>query len=93
MLRPQRRLFEQVVRRRGPWRSVEDVESATFESVWWFNYHRLLGTIGHVPPAELERAYYTRPEAQPEPPDSTYQVSDEPGGVQVELSIVPDSYS
>jgi len=56
----------EVIRRRGPWRSVEDVEFATLEWVWWFNYHRLLGPIGHVPPVEYEEAYYNQPEAQPE---------------------------
>jgi len=57
----------EIIRRRGPWRSLEDVEFATLEWVWWFNSHRLLGPIGHVPPAEYEQAYYTRLEAQPEP--------------------------
>ena len=28
------------------------------EWVWWFNYHRLFGPIGHVPPVEYEEAYY-----------------------------------
>jgi transposase InsO family protein len=37
---------------------VEDVEFAILEWVWWFNYHRLLGPIGFVPPAEYEEAYY-----------------------------------
>ena len=32
----------EVIRSRGPWRSLEDVEFATLEWVWWFNYHRLL---------------------------------------------------
>ncbi|MEX0601521.1 MAG: IS3 family transposase [Rhodothermales bacterium] len=54
----------EVIRRRGPWRSLEDVEFATLEWVWWFNYHRLLGPIGHVPPAEYEDAYYNRVGAQ-----------------------------
>jgi transposase InsO family protein len=48
----------EVIRRRGPWRSVEDVEFAMLEWVWWFNYHRLLGPIGHLPPAEYEEEYY-----------------------------------
>jgi transposase InsO family protein len=48
----------EVIRRLGPWRNVEDVEFATLEWVWWFNYHRLLGPIGHVPPVEYEEAYY-----------------------------------
>ena len=57
----------EIIRRRGPWRSLEDVEFATLEWVWWSNSHRLLGPIDHVPPAEYEQAYYTRLEAQPEP--------------------------
>ena len=48
----------EVIRTRGPWRNVEDVEFATLEWVWWFNYHRLLGPIGHLPPAEYEEEYY-----------------------------------
>ncbi|GAG45493.1 unnamed protein product, partial [marine sediment metagenome] len=35
----------EVIRRRGPWRSLEGVEFATLEWVWWFNYHRLLEPI------------------------------------------------
>jgi len=53
-------------RRRGPWRSLEDVELATLEWVWWFNYHRLLEPIGYVPPVEHEEAYYRRQEAPAE---------------------------
>ena len=48
----------EVIRRLGPWRNAQDVEFATLEWVWWFNYHRLLGPIGHVPPVEYEEAYY-----------------------------------
>jgi len=48
----------EVIRRRGPWRTVEDVEYATLEWVDWFNQRRLLEPIGNVPPAELEMAYY-----------------------------------
>ena len=51
-------------RRRGPWRSHEDVEFATLEWVWWFNNHRLLEPIGYVPPVEYEEAYYRAQEAQ-----------------------------
>jgi transposase InsO family protein len=53
----------EVIRRQGPWRSLEDVEFATLEWVWWFNYHRLLGPIGHVPPAEYEEAFLRAQEA------------------------------
>lgn len=50
----------EVIRRRGPWRHLEDVEFATLEWVAWFNTRRLLGPIGYVPPAEYEAAYYRR---------------------------------
>ena len=48
----------EVIHRRGPWRTLEAVEYATLEWVDWFNNRRLLGPIGHVPPAEAEAAYY-----------------------------------
>ena len=48
----------EVIRRRGPWRSVDDVEMATLTWVDWFNNRRLLGPIGYVPPVEYEQAYY-----------------------------------
>jgi transposase InsO family protein len=48
----------EVIRRRGPWRSLEAVEFATLEWVDWFNMRRLLGPIGDVPPAEFEAQYY-----------------------------------
>jgi putative transposase len=48
----------EVIRRRGPWRGVEDVEFATLEWVAWFNRHRLLEPIGYVPPGEYEEHYY-----------------------------------
>jgi len=48
----------EVIKRRGPWRHLEAVEFATLEWVDWFNNRRLLGPIGHVPPAEYEQAYY-----------------------------------
>ncbi len=48
----------EVIRRRGPWRGLEDVEFATLEWVDWFNNRRLLGRIGYIPPTELEETYY-----------------------------------
>lgn len=48
----------EVIRRRGPWRSLEAVEYATLEWVAWSNNHRLLEPIGNVPPAEAEARYY-----------------------------------
>jgi len=57
----------EVIRRRGPWRTVEDVEFATLEWVDWFNTRRLLEPIGYVPPADYEAAYHaqqSKPQAE-----------------------------
>jgi putative transposase len=48
----------ELIRRRGPWRTVEHVEAATLHWVDWFNRHRLLETNGDLPPIELEQAHY-----------------------------------
>jgi putative transposase len=50
----------EVIRRRGPWRSLEAVEYATLEWVDWYNTHRLLEPIGNMPPAEAEARYYAQ---------------------------------
>jgi len=48
----------EVIRRRGPWRSIDGVEYATLEWVDWWNHRRLLEPSGYLPPAEYEAAYY-----------------------------------
>src|SRR6056297_18359 len=48
----------EVIHRRGPWRSLEDVEYVTLEWVDWFNSRRLLEPIGNIPPAEAEANFY-----------------------------------
>ena len=53
----------EVIRRRGPWRCLEDAEFATLEWVHSFNDHRLLGPIGNIPPVEFEEAYCRSQEA------------------------------
>ena len=45
------------IRRRGPWRNLEEVEFATLEWVDCFNHRRLFGPIGDTPPAEFEALY------------------------------------
>jgi putative transposase len=52
----------EVIRRRGPWKNIEAIEYATLEWVDWFNNHRLLESIGNVPPAEFEMGYYQQQE-------------------------------
>lgn len=48
----------ELIRRRGPWRTVEHVEAATLHWTDWFNHHRLLEVNGDLPPIELEQAHY-----------------------------------
>jgi transposase InsO family protein len=48
----------ELIHRRAPWKSRESVELATLEWVTWFNHHRLLESIGYIPPAEAEANYY-----------------------------------
>ena len=48
----------ELIKPRGPWRTVEQVEYATAEWVDWFNHRRLYEYCGDIPPAELEAAYY-----------------------------------
>ena len=50
----------EVIRRCGPWCSLEAVEFATLEWVDWFNNRRLLEPIGNVPPAEAEARFYAQ---------------------------------
>jgi putative transposase len=48
----------EVIRKRGPWRSFEQLELATARWVDWYNQRRLHTSIGMVPPAEFEEQYY-----------------------------------
>lgn len=48
----------EVIHRRGPWKTKQAVELATLEWVAWFNHHRLMGPLGHIPPAEFEANYH-----------------------------------
>jgi putative transposase len=48
----------ELIHRRAPWKTKESVELATLEWVAWFNHHRLLESIGYIPPAEAEANYY-----------------------------------
>jgi putative transposase len=48
----------ELIRRRGPWRSLDAVELATMEWVDWYNNQRLFEAIGDIPPAEAEANHY-----------------------------------
>jgi putative transposase len=51
-------LYKAELIHRQSWRSREAVEIATLKWVHWFNHQRLLGSIGHIPPAEAEANFY-----------------------------------
>jgi putative transposase len=44
----------ELVRNRGPWRGLDDLELATVEYIDWYNNRRLHGELGHLPPVEYE---------------------------------------
>ncbi len=50
----------ELIRRNGPWRTLDDVEIATLEWVDWFNNRRLHTELSDIPPAEHEANYYRR---------------------------------
>ena len=50
----------ELIKPRGPWRGLADIELATAEWVDWFNAKRLHSTSGHVPPNEYESMYYAQ---------------------------------
>lgn len=51
----------ELIRHRGPWRGLDDVEYATLEYVDWFNHRRVHGELGMIPPAEFEAADNPQP--------------------------------
>ncbi len=51
----------EVIHRRGPWRSLEQVELATAEWVDWWNHRRLHSAIGDMPPSRVREALLSQP--------------------------------
>jgi len=47
----------ELIRRRWPWLTVEQVELATLKWVWWWNNQRLHSELGYRTPTEVEGAY------------------------------------
>ena len=48
----------ELVRNKGPWRGLDDLELATLEWVDWFNHRRLFEDHGRIPPAEFEANHH-----------------------------------
>ncbi len=68
----------ELVRNRGPWKNIDDLEIAVAEYIDWFNFRRLHGEIGLVPPVEYEITHRstTLPE---QPAQREFEASTEPG--------------
>jgi putative transposase len=47
----------ELIRNKGPWRGINDLEIATAEYIDWFNHRRLHGEIGYRPPIEVENEF------------------------------------
>lgn len=50
----------ELIKRHGPWRTVDEVEYATAEWVDWFNYRRLYEYCGDQSPVDCETLYYAK---------------------------------
>ena len=60
----------ELIRQRGPWRTVEQVELATLEWVWWWNNSRLLASSTCAPPSRSRtRTTLTKNQANRRQPD------------------------
>ena len=53
----------ELVRNRGPWKGLDDLELATLEWVDWFNHRRIYHQLGRIPPAEYEDRYDVQTES------------------------------
>ncbi|SJG83420.1 IS629 ORF2 [Shigella sonnei] len=51
-------LYKAEVIHRKSWKNRTEVELSTLTWVDWYNNRRLLERLGHIPPAEAEKAYY-----------------------------------
>ena len=48
----------ELVRNKGPWQNINDLEIAVAEYIDWYNHRRLHGELGLVPPAEYEALHH-----------------------------------
>ena len=62
------RLFKtEVIRRLGPWRTLDHVEFEVLKWVDWYNQRRLHTWTDDIPPIEFENAYYAAHNTSPTP--------------------------
>ena len=50
----------ELIRARGPWHTVDQVEFATAGWIAWWNADRLHEACGYLPPVEFEAAHHHR---------------------------------
>ena len=48
----------ELIRNKGPWRGIDDVEIAVAEYIDWYNHRRLHGELGLIPPVEYETNHH-----------------------------------
>jgi hypothetical protein len=72
----------ELIKKKGPWKTLADVELATAGYVDWYNNRRLHTAIGGIPPAEHETVYSTTLKTSPRRRlDPTTEASTKPGAV------------
>lgn len=49
----------ELIRNKGPWTGINDLEIAVAEYIDWYNHRRLHGEIGYIPPVEAESNFYS----------------------------------
>jgi putative transposase len=54
----------ELVRNKGPWRGIDDLEIAVAEYIDWYNHRRLHGELGLVPPVEYEALHHAHQPAR-----------------------------
>ena len=65
----------ELVRNRGPWRGLDDLELATLEWVDWFNHRRLFEAHCQIPPAEFEENHYRQKSSRQQAETQTKQLA------------------
>ena len=71
----------ELIRRRGPWRTVEHVEAATLAWVDWFNQHRLLEVNGDSHRSSSNTPTTAKPPISPRPGSQQIESPEKPGPV------------
>jgi len=80
----------ELVRNRGPWKGIDNLDITTAEHIDWCNHRRLHGEIGLVPPAEHEDDFYRHNPVATASPDQ-FRAPTEAGAGQVASPVpMPD---